>query len=130
MGEAIRVLIIEDEAMIAWSLGDMLRTAGCNVVGIAASVDDALSIAEKEKPEVALIDIRLRGKRDGIEAARLMQQQSGQPAMQIVFLTGQGERETKKLAHMLYPTSYLVKPVIPAEIVRAVRRAAARTGRV
>src|SRR4029079_12339776 len=79
-----RILIIEDELLVAWSLRDVLSLIGCEVTGIAATVSEALILAENIKPDLALVDVRLAGQHDGIEGVVLLRRQFGLP---IIFLT-------------------------------------------
>ena len=65
-----RVLIVEDEWILAASAEAALEEAHCTIVGIAVTADDAVRLAEAERPDLVLMDIRLRGPRNGIDAAR------------------------------------------------------------
>jgi DNA-binding response OmpR family regulator len=65
-----RVLVVEDEALIALSLADMLESMGFTVCGTADNVRSAVDMADRDAPDLVLMDIRLRGKGDGIDAAR------------------------------------------------------------
>ena len=122
MAERIRVLILEDEALIAWELRDTLTDAGFEVVGIASRVRDALSIAENTRPHVAILDIRLRGERDGIEAALLLRQQFD---VQVVMLTGQSDRVAEDKAAIAQAAAYLNKPISHRLLINAIKLAAA-----
>src|SRR4051794_29108199 len=75
--KSTRVLILEDETLVAWSLSEMLSLVGCEVTGIAATVHDALCLAEVTRPDLAVVDVRLAGRRDGIEGAELLKNQFG-----------------------------------------------------
>jgi DNA-binding response OmpR family regulator len=118
-----RVLIIEDELLVAWSLHDVLSLIGCEVTGIAATVSEALILAENTKPDLALVDVRLAGQQDGIEGAVLLRKQFGLP---VIFLTGEVERETAWRAAEVGPVEYLVKPVHTRQLVEAIRTAVER----
>ena len=85
-GKPTKVLIVEDEPLIALSLRDVLTLAGFEVVGVAARVSDALTIAHNTPPDVAILDVRLAGKRDGIEGAVQLRRILNP----VVFLTAQG----------------------------------------
>jgi two-component system, response regulator PdtaR len=86
-GKPTKVLIVEDEPLIALSLRDVLTLAGFEVVGVAARVSDALTIAQNTPPDVTILDVRLAGKRDGIEGAVQLRRILNIP---VVFLTAQG----------------------------------------
>ena len=121
MDERTRVLILEDEILIAWELRDALTDAGFEVVGAASRVREALAIAERTRPHVAVIDVRLRGERDGVEAGLLLRQFG----VEIVFLTGQAERMAELRAGFVRPVAYLHKPVSHRLLVSTIREAAA-----
>jgi hypothetical protein len=62
------VLIVEDDALVAWSIDEVLSLLGFEVVGVATNVGDALRIAEEVRPDLAIFDVRLSGRRDGMRA--------------------------------------------------------------
>lgn len=78
-----RVLIVEDEVMVALELESILEDLGHQVVGIAADADIALRLAQ-DRPDVALVDLNLR---DGLTGASLGQQLAGEYGVKVVFLT-------------------------------------------
>ena len=119
-GKPTKVLIVEDEPLIALSLRDVLTLAGFEVVGVAARVSDALTIAQNTPPDVAIFDVRLAGKRDGIEGAVQLRRIFNLP---VVFLTAQGDEGTRARAALLNPAGYLLKPVHSEQIVAALQRA-------
>ena len=119
MSEQPKVLVLEDDSLVA-SLRDVLELGGCEVTGIAASVNDALRLAETTKPDLAIVDVRLAGPRDGIEGAELLRQQFGIP---VIFLTGDIDEATARRASAIDPAGYLVKPVHGHELVEAIRGA-------
>ena len=121
MTQPTRVLILEDDILVAWSLQEVLTLVGYEVSGIAATVDDALCLAEVPRPALAIVDVRLAGQRDGIEGAELLQQQFG---VAVIFLTGEVDKETAQRASKVNPISYLVKPVHSQQLVDAIRTAA------
>ena len=119
-GKPTKVLIVEDEPLIALSLRDVLTLVGFEVVGIAARVSDALIIAQNTPPDVAIFDVRLAGKRDGIEGAVQLRRILDIP---VVFLTAQGDEDTRARAAFLNPVGYLLKPVHSEQIVAALHKA-------
>jgi len=66
MSQQCKVLILEDDVLVAWSLREVLSLTGYEVTGIAATVNDALCLAENTRPDLAVVDVRLAGNRDGI----------------------------------------------------------------
>ena len=115
-----KVLLAEDDALIAMSVREVLSLFGFEVVGVAATVSDALCLAQNTHPDLAIFDIRLAGKRDGIEGAALLREIIEIP---VVFLTGQGDERTRARADAVHPAAYLCKPVSPQQIVASVRKA-------
>jgi two-component system, response regulator PdtaR len=119
----LKVLVAEDDPLIAMSLSEMLSRFGLEVVGVAAAVSDALRIAQTTRPDLAIFDVRLRGNRDGIEGALLLRSFLDIP---VVFLTGQNDEGTRTRALALKPAAYLCKPAQPHDILAAVDKALGR----
>ena len=115
-----KVLIVEDEALIALSLREVLVLVGFDVVGVAATVGDALCIAQNTPPDIAIFDVRLAGKRDGIEGAVQLRRILNIP---VLFLTAQGDEATRARAAFLNPAAYLLKPVHSQQIIIALQKA-------
>ncbi|MCJ2044054.1 response regulator [Methylobacterium sp. J-078] len=84
MREPLRILIVEDEALILMQLEMLFEDAGHEVVGTAVSQDEAVALAVETKPDIAFVDVRLKGGSSGIEAARAMRAVDG---LTIVFMT-------------------------------------------
>ena len=95
MSQQLKVLILEDDVLVAWSLREVLSLTGYQVTGIAATVNDALCLAENTRPDLAVVDVRLAGNRDGIEGAQLLRQQFG---ISVIFLTGEVDQATARRA--------------------------------
>ena len=115
-----KVLIVEDDAVILLSLRDVLTLVGLDVVGVAANVTDALCIAENTRPDLAIFDIRLQGRRDGIEGARLLRERFDVP---VVFLTANTEQDIRARASEIAPAACLTKPAHAQQIIAAVQSA-------
>ncbi len=123
----LKLLIVEDEALIGLQLKKGLSRAGYSVVGPVATAEDALRLAHNEKPDVVVMDIRLKGGMDGIETARQIGSFS---APWIIFTTGYQDSNLKKLALELGPLAYLVKPLDWQDVDDVVRtRLAAEAGK-
>ena len=103
-----KILIVEDEYLIAMELGLVLGKAGYELCEPATSGEEAIERAAKEKPDFVVMDIRLKGPIDGIEAARRIGAIS--PA-RILFATGYQDRELRQKAMALGPAAFLVKPI-------------------
>ena len=116
-----RVLIVEDEPLIAMALEDDLQDLGYEVTGTAETADDAERLAHETSPDVILMDIRLKGDRDGVDAA-LSLRDDGHPA-RVIFVTGSREPDTLDRIGDDHPAALLIKPVPSPEIDRAIREA-------
>jgi two-component system, response regulator PdtaR len=107
-GRALRVLIVEDEIFISLDTSSLLQSLGHTVVGIAVSADDAVRRAERERPDVVLMDIRLTGPRDGIDAADEIHRRFG---INSIFVTANTDPRTRARAATLAPLGFLEKPL-------------------
>src|SRR5690349_11209013 len=73
----LRVLLVEDEVIVAWDIAETVKRLGYRIVGMADNAEQAVKLAEGLTPDVILMDIRLNGALDGIEAARLIRERTG-----------------------------------------------------
>lgn len=103
-----RVLVVEDEIINAMALAEALPGWGISVVDTVTSGEDAIRIAEEQKPDVVLMDIGIHGSVDGVSAAREIIGRLGIP---VIFMTGYDDEETIRRAKSLNPLAYLVKPL-------------------
>ncbi len=110
---ARRILIVEDERIVAEDIRKGLEKYGYSVCGIASSGKEALKKAEKTPPDMALVDIVLSGNMDGIETARQMHSRFNIP---VVFLTAYDDEKTLTQAKMTEPYGYLLKPFKEREL--------------
>ena len=114
------ILIVEDEALVASYIEEVLAESGFRVAGVASSGPEALSLAEETRPQLALVDIRLTGPIDGIELACLLRQKFALPA---IFLSGLADDETTRRAVAAEPLGFLRKPFRPSQVFNAIERA-------
>ena len=105
---SLRVLIVEDEFFISLDMQNVLQILGHAVVGVAVSADEAVRIAQREQPDVALVDIRLVGARDGIDAAQEIFDRFAVPSL---FVTANTDPQTRSRAQAVHPLGFLEKPV-------------------
>ena len=105
--EGARVLVVEDEALIAEEIMDRLREMGARSVFGADTAADAIEIAATEAPDIILMDVRLKGNRDGIEAATEIYARHGIPS---VFLTAYSDGATIDRVLAAGQFGYLTKP--------------------
>jgi CheY-like chemotaxis protein len=118
---SLRVLIVEDEFFISLDMQNLVQGLGHTVVGIAVSAADAVRMAQNERPDVALVDIRLIGPRDGIDAAEEILRRFGVPSL---FVTANTDPHTRGRAQAVQPLGFLEKPVA-AQRLRVALRAVA-----
>lgn len=104
---AARILIVEDDRIVARDIQHQLSRMGHVVVGMSASGEDAVRQACSQQPDLVLMDIRLEGEMDGIEAARRIRDAHRIP---IVFLTAYANDEVVHRASLTEPFGYLLKP--------------------
>jgi PAS domain S-box-containing protein len=113
-----KVLIVEDEPIVAMDLKQEVQELGYEVVGTAESADDALMIVQEALPDVALMDIRIVGTMDGIQTARVLRHWYRVPS---IFLTSYSDDATLARAARTMPYGYLTKPFKSAELKAALR---------
>lgn len=118
-----RILIVEDEAVVALDIERRVRDLGYGISGTAATAEEALKIAERERPDLVLMDIRLKGLMDGIEAGRQIRSQWGIP---VVYLTAHADRATLERAKETAPHGYVLKPFDEQKLRVALEVALAR----
>ena len=102
-----RTLIAEDELIIGEHLSKELGNLGYEVVAVLTSGEEAIRVAEAERPDLVLMDISLQGDIDGIEAARHIQTTLNIP---VVYLTASSDPATRKRASATEPFGYIIKP--------------------
>ncbi|MDG3012092.1 response regulator [Rhodococcus sp. D2-41] len=117
-----RVLVAEDEALIRLDLVEMLREEGYDVVGEAADGQEAVELAEKLRPELVIMDVKMP-RRDGIDAASEIASRRIAP---VVILTAFSQRELVERARDAGAMAYLVKPFTKSDLVPAVELATSR----
>ncbi|MCP4756058.1 MAG: hybrid sensor histidine kinase/response regulator [Proteobacteria bacterium] len=103
-----RILIVEDEVVVAMEIQSNLERLGYSVIGKVDTGEKAIERAADEKPDIILMDIRLKGDMDGIEAANRIRSNLAVP---IVFLTAYAEEDKLERAKLTLPYGYLLKPV-------------------
>jgi DNA-binding NarL/FixJ family response regulator len=105
------ILIVEDEPLIAEDIADVLRRNDFAVSAIVYTKEDALSELKNNTPDVAILDINLNGKMEGIEIAETIANQYNIP---FIFLTSYSDKRTLTNAKFTEPSGYIVKPFTEA----------------
>jgi DNA-binding NarL/FixJ family response regulator len=115
-----RILIVEDEPLIAQGLGRQVTALGYTVVGLAASGEEAVAHTAALQPDIVLMDIGLRGTMDGVDAARQIRARAAVP---VIYLSASTDARTVARALQTAPAGYLVKPVPDHDLRAALARA-------
>lgn len=119
-----RILLVEDELLVARGNEDVLSEAGYEVVGIAADEARAMAMAESERPDLVLMDVRLARNSDGIEIAKTIRSRFDIPCLMV---TAFGDDEARRRAQSARPRGWLIKPFTDVQLLDAVRQAVARS---
>jgi CheY-like chemotaxis protein len=113
MTDAGPILIVEDEQILAADLQNKLRRLGYSVDGIATSGEEAIRIAQERLPSLVLMDVRLSGTMDGVEAARQIQANTSIP---IVYITGYSDLFLRDPSIMQAPGLCIAKPFLISDL--------------
>lgn len=103
----IKILIVEDEALIALDIKQKLIELGHDVVGIIDNGEEAIRVAEEKKPDIILMDIVIKGDFNGIETARRIKEKQ---KVAIIYLTAYDSPSVMAQANTTNPDGYLLKP--------------------
>ena len=117
---AERVLLIEDDFLVANQIEAALIDAGFDVAGVGSSADEAIELASSHQPVLCVMDIRLAGARDGIEAAIEIFEAHG---IRCIFATARADPGARVRAEKAVPLGWLQKPFSMTSLVAAVRDA-------
>jgi CheY-like chemotaxis protein len=101
------ILVVEDEGIVAQEIKSRLEKSGYSVCAVAHDGKTAITHAENKRPDLVLMDIRLKGEMDGIEAAGLIRDRFNLP---VVYLTAYTDPATLARAKVMEPFGYVVKP--------------------
>lgn len=112
--EPKRILLVEDEYLVAAEAEAALGEAGLEVVGIAASAEEAVVLAERARPDLVVMDVRLSGERDGIDAALTIFRSHG---IRSIFATAHYDPSTLARARAAQPLGWLPKPYMMNSLV-------------
>lgn len=108
-----RILIVEDENLVARDLYNMVRTMGYEVTTVAQNGDEVLKSIQEKRPDLALMDIVLKGNMDGISIASVLWEEHGIP---VVYITSFADDLTFERAKLTEPFGYLIKPFEEREL--------------
>lgn len=117
---ATRILVVEDEAIVAKDIENALHVLGYSVPAVTSSGEAAIQKAEALRPDLVLMDIRLKGQIDGVKAARGIGARLGIP---VVYLTAHADEQTLRRAKTTQPFGYIVKPFDERDLLAAIEMA-------
>jgi DNA-binding NarL/FixJ family response regulator len=118
--EAVRILVVEDDFFVALQAEAALIEAGFRVIGTVASAEQAIALAQAEAPALAVMDIRLAGRRDGVDAALELFHTLG---IRCIFASAHDDSEVRRRAQPATPLGWLAKPYTMGSLIEMVCRA-------
>jgi DNA-binding response OmpR family regulator len=114
-----RVLVVEDDYLVGLTICDLLEGAGYMVLGPAVTGEEAVSLALDERPELVLMDVRLAGVMDGVDAAI----EIARSGIRSLFVSAHSDSQTRNRGAAAKPHGWLEKPFGNAELLEAVAAA-------
>ena len=123
MTTPVRLLIVEDDMIIAANISLQLTSLGYEVTGIVPRGEEAIRHVQDNPPDIVLLDVNLKGNLDGIETARQMQQHGPMP---IIYLTANADEATFSRAKATHPHAFITKPFRQIDLERAIALAISR----
>jgi CheY-like chemotaxis protein len=118
----LRVLVVEDEALVADYVADVVEEAGHEVAGFAATGEKALEYLVQDRVDLAILDIKLKGSMSGIEVAH----KARDCAIPHVYISGSGDPSTRQAADATGPLAFLQKPFNQQTLVSVLKTAVER----
>ncbi|MGB0430024.1 MAG: response regulator, partial [Bacteroidia bacterium] len=116
----VKILVVEDEIVIADNICDSLDELGYEVCEPAINYTEAVELLEAEKPDIAILDIQLAGSKDGIDLAWKIKEDYDIP---FIFLTSNADPRTVDRAKKLTPPAYLIKPFVKDDLYTSIELA-------
>lgn len=116
----VKILIIEDESIVAKDIQNSLKKLGYNVSGVVNSGDKAIKEVEENRPDMILMDIMLKGSMTGIETAKIIKERFNLP---VIFLTAYADDNTVNKAKITEPYGYIIKPFKDKELQTTIEMA-------
>jgi DNA-binding NarL/FixJ family response regulator len=111
-----RILVVEDDFFIALQIETMLADAGYEILGVISTGEDAVLAAQTENPDVVLMDVRLAGRMDGVEAAGIIYKRAG---IRSIFVSANIDDNFVKRSGQANPFGWVNKPFTPQRLLEA-----------
>lgn len=115
-----KILLVEDEGILAILLEKQLFRMGFTVTAKVDTGEEAVREAKENRPDVILMDIKLNGDIDGIDAMLQIRETDTIP---VIYITGNNDPQTRSRAGKTDPVDFLIKPIDPGTLKRAIRSA-------
>lgn len=117
---ALRVLVVEDEFLIAADLTDLIEERGHVVIGTAATLEKALRLVDGNPPDTATVDLRLKRGESGADVAGALLERFG---VRSIFVSGNLDKRVRESLAALEPVAFVGKPILPHLLYRALDEA-------
>lgn len=114
----MKVLLVEDEEIIAHVHQMFVERCGCEVIGVAGDSETAFHLAVQRKPDVIMMDVRLEGDTDGIETIQAIQRVFPIP---VIYISGNSDERTLARAALTEMIAFLVKPITSEELDKVLK---------
>jgi DNA-binding LytR/AlgR family response regulator len=113
----VKIAVVEDEIIIADNICESLQTLGYNVLEPAINFTEGKELIDAELPDIAILDIHLSGRKDGVDLALYIKETHDIP---FIFLTAHADKATVERAKIVNPPAYLVKPFTKEELYSSI----------
>ncbi|MBP2133247.1 AmiR/NasT family two-component response regulator [Methanomicrobium sp. W14] len=114
MKNGVKVLIVEDDAIISMDIEQRVKKFGCEVLGVVDRAEKVYSRIKEKLPDIVLMDINIKGESDGVSVAeKLLEDYS----IHVIYITAYSDMSMKERAMKTEPLGYLVKPIRESELV-------------
>lgn len=123
---SIKVLIVEDESIVAKDIQQSLEKLGYEVIGTAPTGENAVTLALEDHPDVVLMDIMLKGEKTGVEAADEIRSHLDIP---VIYLTAYADESTLSKAKVTEPYGYIIKPFKEVDLHTTIEMALYKHGK-
>lgn len=123
MTQKIKILILEDEIIVAKNMDIMLSKNGYYICGVASNYDDAKNMYEIDQPDIVISDIRIKGQKTGVDFVQEVVANSITP---VIFITSYSDEETLKFVSQVKSFGYITKPFTKEQLLAVVSIAANR----
>ncbi|MDD3978101.1 response regulator [Methanomicrobium antiquum] len=127
MTKEFKVLIVEDDAIISMDIEQRVKKAGWAVIGVEDRAEKVYEAVEKERPDIVLMDINIKGDSDGVTVAEKLLEDYG---IHVIYITAYSDMSMKERSLKTDPLGYLVKPIREAELTEMLEYAAERISRL